>query len=64
MPGIVPHRHCVICGKAIESDEVTCSDECQETLEKERKKQRNFMLFMMAGFLVLLILLFIFSPKT
>ncbi|RLI84441.1 DUF2116 family Zn-ribbon domain-containing protein [Archaeoglobales archaeon] len=63
MPGIVPHRHCVICGKAIEPDEITCSEECQRTLEKERKKQRNFMIFMMGGFLILIILLFLFSPS-
>ena len=63
MPGIIPHRHCVICGKAIEPDQVTCSEECQQTLEKERKKQRNFMLLMMGGFLVLILLLFMFSPK-
>jgi len=63
MPGIIPHRHCVICGKAIESEMVTCSDDCQETLDKERRKQRNFMIFMMAGFLILILLLFIFSPS-
>jgi len=63
MPGIIPHRHCVICGKAIEPEQVTCSDDCQQTLEKERKKQRNFTLFMMAGFLILILLLFLFSPR-
>ncbi|MBO8182913.1 MAG: DUF2116 family Zn-ribbon domain-containing protein [Archaeoglobus sp.] len=63
MPGIIPHRHCVICGKAIEPDQVTCSEECQQTLEKEKRKQRNFTIFMMAGFLILILLLFLFSPK-
>ncbi len=63
MPGIIPHRHCVICGKAVEPEVITCSDECQDKLEKERKKQRNFMFFMMAGFLILIILLFVFSPS-
>ncbi len=64
MPGIIPHRHCVVCGKAIEPDKVTCSDDCQQTLEKEKKKQRNFMIFMMGGFLILMLLLFMFSPRT
>ncbi len=63
MPGIIPHRHCVVCGKAIEPEMVTCSEDCQQTLEKERKKQRNFMIFMMAGFMILILLLFMFSPK-
>jgi predicted nucleic acid-binding Zn ribbon protein len=61
MPGIIPHRHCVICGKAIETDKVTCSDECQQSLEKERRRQRNYMLLMMGGFVALLILLLMYS---
>ncbi len=56
MPGIVPHRHCVVCGKAIEPDQHVCSEECEETLQKERKRQRNFMIFM---FLMLFLLLVI-----
>jgi len=63
MPGIIPHRHCVICGKAIEPDQVTCSEKCQKTLEKEKKKQRNFMLLMMVAFLALIIILYIFAPS-
>jgi predicted nucleic acid-binding Zn ribbon protein len=61
MPVIIPHRHCVICGKAIEADKVTCSDKCQQSLEKERKRQRNYMLLMMGGFIALLILLLMYS---
>lgn len=59
MPGIVPHRHCVVCGKAIEADEVYCSDECKEVMEKEKKRQRNFMIFMFAILLGLLVLMFL-----
>lgn len=53
---LVPHRHCVVCGKAIEADKFVCSEECKERLEKERKRQRNFTIFM---FLLLIILLLI-----
>gem|GEM_PF-4430352 len=38
MPGIVPHRHCIVCGKAIEPEEILCSKECREKFEKEKKK--------------------------
>jgi len=57
MPGIIPHRHCVVCGKAIEPDHQVCSEECEEVLKKERKKQRNFMIFMFAILLLLLLLM-------
>ena len=54
MPGIVPHRHCIVCGKAIEPDQQFCSEDCEEVFQKERKRQRNFMIFM---FLILFLLL-------
>ncbi|HDD36600.1 MAG: DUF2116 family Zn-ribbon domain-containing protein [Archaeoglobaceae archaeon] len=57
MPGIVPHRHCVVCGKAIEADKIYCSEECEEVMAKEKKRQRNFMIFMFAIMIGLLILM-------
>jgi len=56
MPGIIPHRHCVVCGKAIEPEKQVCSSECEEILIKERKRQRNFMILMF-GILILLLLM-------
>ncbi len=64
MPGIVPHRHCVVCGKAIEPEEVFCSDRCERKYNDEKRKQRNFLIFMfllLFGFLLLTIL---FAPKS
>ncbi len=57
MPAIVPHRHCVVCGKAIEPDKQFCSEECEEVYQKERKKQRNYMIFMFVMLFVLLIII-------
>ncbi len=57
MPGIVPHRHCLVCGKAIEMDKYYCSEECEEAMKKERKKQRNMMILMFAILFVLLLLM-------
>jgi predicted nucleic acid-binding Zn ribbon protein len=56
---IVPHRHCVVCGKAIEADKFVCSEECQEKLDKERKRQRNFTIFMFALLIIVLIILWL-----
>ncbi|RLI77100.1 DUF2116 family Zn-ribbon domain-containing protein [Archaeoglobales archaeon] len=57
MPGIIPHRHCVVCGKAIEPDKIYCSDECEDVMNKEKKRQRNFMIFMFAILIALFILM-------
>jgi len=61
MPGIIPHRHCPVCGKAIEPDKFYCSDECEQIMIKERKRQRNFTIIMFALLIFLLILIWI--PK-
>jgi len=57
MPGIVPHRHCIVCGKAIEPEKTFCSDECKMEWEKEKKRQKYFTIFMFFMFLGLLFLL-------
>ncbi len=62
MPGIVPHRHCIVCGKAIEPDQTFCSDDCKREWEKERKRQRNFTIFMFLLFLGLLFILMLSTP--
>ncbi len=59
MPGIVPHRHCIVCGKAIEPDKIYCSKKCEIQAEKERKRQRNLMLIMFGSmFLMLMLIIF------
>ncbi len=62
MPGIVPHRHCIVCGKAIEPDKTFCSDECEEAWNKERKRQRNFTIFMFLMLFGFLLLMFLTAP--
>ncbi len=62
MPGIVPHRHCVVCGKAIEPDQTFCSEECKQVWEKERRKQRNFSLIMLVLLFLLLFLIIFTTP--
>ena len=62
MPGIVPHRHCIVCGKAIEPDQTFCSEECREEWNKERKRQRNFTIFMFVMFVLLFLFLMLTTP--
>lgn len=63
MPGIVPHRHCVVCGKAIEPEETFCSDRCERRYDEERRRQRNFMVFMLLLLFGLLLMTVLFTPK-
>jgi predicted nucleic acid-binding Zn ribbon protein len=58
MPVVVPHKHCIVCGKVVETDQVYCSDKCKMEMERERRRQRNFMIFMI--FLLFIFLAFIF----
>jgi len=59
MPGIVPHRHCIVCGKAIEPQHQVCSEECESVLNKERKRQRNFMILMFGLLIALLVIMWL-----
>ncbi|MFO7966618.1 MAG: DUF2116 family Zn-ribbon domain-containing protein [Archaeoglobaceae archaeon] len=60
---VVPHKHCVVCGKAIGSEEIYCSTECEKEMIKSRKKQRNFTVAMMALFFALLLLMFLIPNR-
>lgn len=62
-PDVVPHKHCVVCGKAVGSEETYCSYECEKEMGKSRKKQRNFTVAMMALFFVLLFLMFLIPSR-
>ena len=48
MVQIAQHRHCLICGRAMEykADARACSPECQAQLDKTNKKRRNYMLML------------------
>ncbi|MEM3087340.1 MAG: DUF2116 family Zn-ribbon domain-containing protein [Halobacteria archaeon] len=55
----LPHRHCNVCGKAVDSEEKVCSEECQRTVSGQRRRQRWVLLFFFAvmGSLLLMNLL-------
>ncbi|MDI9646654.1 MAG: DUF2116 family Zn-ribbon domain-containing protein [Archaeoglobales archaeon] len=60
---VVPHRHCIVCGKAIEPEKKFCSNECEETMKREQKRQRNFTLAMFGLLFILLLMMLLFSPR-
>ena len=45
------HAHCLVCGRAIQVDEKTCSDECKAAFERDqqRKKRTLLLLYAMVG---------------
>ncbi|MHC1631030.1 MAG: DUF2116 family Zn-ribbon domain-containing protein [Methanotrichaceae archaeon] len=52
---MVPHKHCIVCGKTIEEDETFCDKLCES---KYKSAQRRQMLFF-AVFIVLLVLIIV-----
>jgi predicted nucleic acid-binding Zn ribbon protein len=52
----IPHRHCMICGKVISSEEIFCSDSCREDYQSSRRRQRTLM-FLLFGIVFLIFIL-------
>ncbi|MCD6383492.1 MAG: DUF2116 family Zn-ribbon domain-containing protein [Thermoplasmata archaeon] len=54
---IPPHKHCIVCGKAIPEDERFCSEECEAAFKRmQRAKILNFV-YMFILVVVLMIIL-------
>ncbi len=62
MPKIIPHKHCVVCGKAIEAHEVYCSDDCEKSMKDSQKKQRIFFIVLFALILFMMFISYM-APK-
>ena len=52
----IPHRHCIICGKVVDTEETFCSDSCKMQYSANKKRQR-MMMFVFVGLMVLILLL-------
>ncbi len=63
MPTLIPHRHCIVCGKAIEPEKSFCGDKCEKKYKDERKRQRNFTIFMFLLLIALIVMIFLTTPK-
>ena len=42
MAGFQPHKHCIICGKAIEENQDFCDELCESKYKSNRKRQQIF----------------------
>lgn len=54
MVKVLPHKHCVICGKAIDTEKQVCSTECGQQLQKNQRRQK-LSFYMLIGIMVILI---------
>lgn len=47
-----PHKHCIVCGRAVPPEEDFCSTECRDkytSAEKSKNKKSNVQLFLLIG---------------
>ncbi|MBI4362874.1 MAG: DUF2116 family Zn-ribbon domain-containing protein [Euryarchaeota archaeon] len=62
MTKALPHRHCVVCGKAIDPGETACSEACAGESGARRRRQRSLMFLFMGLMLLFLALTFLSRP--
>jgi len=62
---IPPHKHCIICGKAIPPDQQFCSSKCEETYNRYQRKmmieRRIFYGMLVIAMFIFFILLIAYS---
>ncbi len=55
------HRHCIVCGKAIESDKFFCSPSCEDIFKKQQKRMARTRLITMAIFIAIFVVIIVLS---
>lgn len=56
MAGIVPHKHCIVCGNAIGGDENFCDEVC-ESKYKSAQKRQQILFVVFVGIMALILIL-------
>jgi predicted nucleic acid-binding Zn ribbon protein len=56
MAGIVPHKHCIVCGNAIGGDENFCDEVC-ESKYKSAQKRQQILFVIFVGVMALILIL-------
>ncbi len=51
------HRHCIVCGKAIEQDKFFCSPSCEDVFKKQQKRMSRSRLIMIAIFVAIFVMI-------
>jgi len=55
------HKHCIVCGKAVEPDRFICSPACESVLMRSRKQAARMRYFMLGMFIVLFVAILVLS---
>ncbi len=58
---IEDHKHCVVCGKATESDKFFCSPSCEEIFKKQQKRMARSRMLMLAFFIAMFVVIMVIS---
>ena len=56
MAGIVPHKHCIICGNAIGGDENFCDEVCELKYKSAQRRQQILLVIFIAIMGLILVL--------
>ena len=55
------HKHCVVCGKAVEPDKFICSPACESVLKRSQKQAARMRYFMMGTLIVFFVVIMALS---
>jgi len=55
------HKHCVVCGRAIEQDKFICSPACEEVMKRSQKQAARSRFIMLGMFVALFVVLMVVS---
>ena len=56
------HKHCLVCGKSMESDGDFCSEKCKQTVAARKKSQTRTTWIMMIIMGIVLVFLWVIVP--
>lgn len=51
-----PHKHCIVCGKAIQEGQEFCSARCRQSYERKEKRYRTTTRISYILFIILLLI--------
>ncbi|HID71574.1 MAG TPA: DUF2116 family Zn-ribbon domain-containing protein [Thermoplasmata archaeon] len=55
---IPQHKHCLICGRAVQVDEEFCGEECKNLYDQRMAKRKQTLYFYLAGFILVVLFMF------
>lgn len=55
------HKHCIVCGKAMDPDKTVCGPSCEEVMKQQQKKMGRQRTIMLVLFLVMFAVIILVS---